>query len=52
MTDQIFCIWQILKKREYDGTVHHAFIDFKEANDAVGGKYYTVFSLGLEYPGN
>jgi hypothetical protein len=32
MTDQIFYIWQILeKKREYKGTVHELFIDFRKA---------------------
>jgi hypothetical protein len=35
-TDQIFCIRQILEKKwEYNGTVHHLFIDFKKAYDSV-----------------
>jgi hypothetical protein len=42
MTDQIFCIRQILEKKwEYNGTGHQLLIDFKKAYDA-GGKYYTV----------
>jgi hypothetical protein len=53
MTDQIFYIWQILEKKwEYNGTVHQLFIDFKKACNWLGGKYYTVFSLSLECPGN
>jgi hypothetical protein len=53
-TDQIFSIQQILEKKwEYNGTVHQLFIDFKKAYDfQSGGKYYTVFSSSLEYPGN
>jgi hypothetical protein len=36
MTDQIFCIWEILQKKwEYNGTVHQLFIDFKKS-------YYSV----------
>jgi hypothetical protein len=35
-TDQILNIRQILeKKREYNGTVHQLFIDFKKAYDSV-----------------
>jgi hypothetical protein len=35
-TDQIFYIWQILqKKRQYNGTVHQLFTDFKKAYDSV-----------------
>jgi hypothetical protein len=35
-TDQIFYIRQILEeKREYNGTVHQLFIDFKKAYDSV-----------------
>jgi hypothetical protein len=52
-TDQIFYIHQILEKKwEYNGTVHQLFMDFKKAYDQLGGKYYTMFSLSLEYPGN
>jgi sorting nexin-29 len=36
MTDQIFCIWQILEKKwEHNGTVHQLFMDFKKAYDSV-----------------
>jgi hypothetical protein len=36
MTDQIFCIWQILEKKwEYNGTIHQLFIDFKKAYNSV-----------------
>jgi hypothetical protein len=35
-----------------NGTVHQLFIDFKKAYDSVMGKYYTILSLSLEYPGN
>jgi hypothetical protein len=35
-TDQIFYIWQILKKKwEYNDTVHQLFIDLKKAYDSV-----------------
>jgi hypothetical protein len=36
-TDQIFCIRQIMKKKklEYNGKVHHLFVDFKKAHDSV-----------------
>jgi hypothetical protein len=40
------------KGREYNGTVHQPFIDFKKAYDSLGGKYYARFSLSSEYPGN
>jgi hypothetical protein len=36
MTDQIFYIQQILKKKwEYNGTVHQLFVDFKKVYDSV-----------------
>jgi hypothetical protein len=36
MTDQIFYIWQILKKKwEYNGTVHQLLTDFKKAYNSV-----------------
>jgi hypothetical protein len=36
MIDQVFYTWQILEKKwEYNGTVHHLFIDFKKAYDSV-----------------
>jgi hypothetical protein len=51
-TDQIFYIWQILEKKwGFNGTVHLLFVDFKKAYNS-GGKYYTLFSWRLEYPGN
>jgi hypothetical protein len=35
-TDHIFCIHQILeRKREYSGTKHQLFIDFKKAYDSL-----------------
>jgi hypothetical protein len=53
MTNQIFCIQQILEKKwEYNGTVHQLFVDFKKAYDTVRGKKYTIFSLGSDYPEN
>jgi hypothetical protein len=53
MTDQISYIQQILEKKwEYNGTVHQLFIDFKKATIQSGVRYYTIFSLSLEYPGN
>jgi hypothetical protein len=52
MTDQIFYISQILEEKwQCNGTVHKLFIDFKRAYN-LGGNYYAVFSLSLEYPGN
>jgi hypothetical protein len=52
-TDQIFYIWQIPEKKwEYNGTVHQLFIDFRKPMIPLAGKYYTIFSLSLEYPGN
>jgi hypothetical protein len=49
-TDQIFYIWQTLKKKwEYNATVHQ---DFKTGYNSVRGKYHTVSSMILEYPGN
>jgi hypothetical protein len=50
-TDQIFYIRQMLEKKwENNGTVSQLLIDFKNAYDSE--KYYTIFSLSLEYPGN
>jgi hypothetical protein len=39
------------EKMEYNGTVHQLFLGLKPTI-YLGGKYYTVFSLCLEYPGN
>jgi hypothetical protein len=45
-TDQIFYIWQILeKKREYNGTVHQLFVDFKKAYDSVRYMVYRQISV-------
>jgi hypothetical protein len=39
ITDQVFCICQILEKKwEYNDTVHQQFIDFKKAYDSVWRK--------------
>jgi hypothetical protein len=36
MTDQIFCIWQILEKKwECNSRPHQLLIDFKEIYDSV-----------------
>jgi hypothetical protein len=52
-TYDIFYTLQIMgKKWEYNGTVHRLFIDFKTHVIHLGGKYYTIFSLSLEYPEN
>jgi hypothetical protein len=49
-TDRMFNIQQVLRKKwEYNGTEHQLFIDFKKAYDSVRRKYYTIFSLSLEY---
>jgi hypothetical protein len=40
------------EKWEYNGTLHELFIDFKKPMIQLGGKYYTIFSLSLEYPEN
>jgi hypothetical protein len=50
ITDQIFCINQILKKIcENNGTVHQLFIDLKKPTIQLERKYYTIFSLSLQY---
>jgi hypothetical protein len=47
-TDQIFYIWQILQKKlEYNGTVHHLFIDFKKAYDSI--KREVLYNILLEF---
>ncbi|KAJ4444098.1 hypothetical protein ANN_05887 [Periplaneta americana] len=46
--DQIFYIRQILeKKREYKGTVHQLFIDFKKAYDSV--KREVLYNILIEF---
>jgi hypothetical protein len=48
MTDQIFYIRQILvKKWEYNGTVHQLFIDFKKAYDSV--RREALYSILIEF---
>ena len=46
--DQIFCIRQIFEKKwEYDGTVHHLYIDFKKAYDSV--KREVLYNILTEF---
>jgi hypothetical protein len=48
--DQIFYIRQILQKKwEYNGTVHHLFIDFKKAYDSIKREalYYILVEFGI-----
>jgi hypothetical protein len=48
VTDQIFYIWQILKKKwECNGTVHQLFIDFKKAYNSV--RREVLYSILIEY---
>jgi hypothetical protein len=50
MTDQIFYIQQILEKKwEYNGTVHHPFINFKKAYDSVRREvlYNVLSEIGI-----
>jgi hypothetical protein len=50
MTDQIFCIRQILEKKwECNYTVHKLFIDFKKAYDSVRRKilYIIIIEFGI-----
>jgi hypothetical protein len=48
MTDQIFCIWQILEKKwQYKGIVHHLFIDFKKAYDTV--RREVLYNILIEF---
>jgi hypothetical protein len=47
-TDQIFYIRQLLeKKREYNGTVHQLFIDFKKVYDSV--RRDALYSILIEF---
>jgi hypothetical protein len=47
-TDQIFYIRQILeKKREYNGTVHQLFIDFKKTYDS--GRREALYNILIEF---
>jgi hypothetical protein len=48
MTDQIFYIWQILEKKwQYNGIVHHLYIDLKEACDSVTRE--VLYNIRLEF---
>jgi hypothetical protein len=48
MIDQIFYIWQILEKKwEYNGTVHHLFIDFKKAYHLV--RREVLYNILIEF---
>jgi hypothetical protein len=52
MTDQIFYIQQVLvKKWEYNYTVHQLFIDFKNAYNSVRREVLFIILISLEYPG-
>jgi hypothetical protein len=46
--DYIFCIRQILEKKwEYNGAVHHLFIDFKKAYDSV--RREVLYNILIEF---
>jgi hypothetical protein len=46
--DEVLCIWQILlKKWEYNGTVHQLFIVFKKAYDSV--RREVLYSILIEF---
>jgi hypothetical protein len=48
ITDQIFCIYQILEKKwEYNETVHQLFIDFKKAYDSV--RREALYNILIEF---
>jgi hypothetical protein len=48
ITDQIFCIRQILEKKyEYNETVHQLFIDFKTTCDSV--RREVLYSILIEF---
>jgi hypothetical protein len=48
MTDQIFFIQQTLEKKwEYNGTVHHLFVDFKKAHNSV--RREVLYSILIEF---
>jgi hypothetical protein len=53
MTDQIFYVRQILEK---SGSIIVQYISYLQISRKpmiqLGGKYYTIFSLSLEYAGN
>jgi hypothetical protein len=48
VTDQIFCIHQILEKKwEYNETVYQLFIDIKKAYDSV--RREVLYSILIEF---
>jgi hypothetical protein len=48
MTDQIFCVRQILEKMwDYNSTVHQLFIDFKKAYDSV--RREVLYNILIEF---
>jgi len=48
ITDHIFCIHQILeKKQEYNEAVHQLFIDFKKAYDSVRSE--VLYNILVEF---
>jgi hypothetical protein len=50
VTDQIFCICQVLEKKcEYNETPHQLFIDFKKAYDSVSG--VVLYNILIEVGG-
>jgi hypothetical protein len=52
VTDQIFCIWQILEKKwECNCTIHQLFIDFKKAYDSVRREVLYGILIGIGMPG-
>jgi hypothetical protein len=51
ITDQIFCIRQILEKKwEYNERVHHLFVDFKKAYDSVRRKVLYIILIEFGVP--
>jgi hypothetical protein len=48
VTDQIFCICQILEKKwKYSETVHQLFIDFKNTCDSV--RREVLYSIPMKF---
>jgi hypothetical protein len=48
ITDQIFCIRQMLEKKwEFNETVHQLFVDFKKAYDSV--KWEILYNILIEF---
>jgi hypothetical protein len=50
MTDQIFCICQILEKKwKYNGAVCQLFIDFEKTCDSVRREALHEYSIFIEF---